>query len=266
MANDPGGGGTRRYLGVVRVLAGRDFASQYKGNATGALSAVLVPLLFLAAYTFVFSTLIPIRLRPDATSGDYAFFLFSGLVGWNVLAETLSRAPRLLSEKSHFVRRALFPVSALPVAASVTSFYRGLVWLGVFIVASAVAGGGVPTTAVLAPLVLLAIAGLAAGLALLTAALGALVRDLVDLVTPVITIWMFLSPLLYPAERVAGVAPWLVQWNPMAPPLIALHGLLLEGALPTAGMAAAAAAWAAGAILAGTLAFRMVRPVMGDVV
>ena len=84
--------------------------------------------------------------------------------------------------------------------------------------------------------------------------------------TPVITIWMFLSPLLYPAERVAGVAPWLVQWNPMAPPLIALHGLLLEGVLPSAGMAAAAAAWAAGAILAGTLAFRMVRPVMGDVV
>lgn len=256
----------RRYLEIVHLLARREFEGRYRGSLLGAATAVLVPLAFLATYTFVFSTLIPVQLSPEATRTEYAFFLFSGLVGWNLFAETLSGAAPLFRSRAQFVRRALFPISALPVAASLNAFYHSLIWLGVFVAARFSVSEAVAPSAALAPLALALLALLTAGAALAVASLGALIRDLGAWIGPLLALGLFLSPVLYPAERVAGISPWLVYANPLAPPLEALHATLIAGSLPSVGTVAAAAAWSAAALAFGVAVHVRIRPLLADLV
>jgi lipopolysaccharide transport system permease protein len=257
--------GARRYLEIVHLLARREFQARYRGNLFGTFSAVLVPLLFLLTYTFVFSTLIPVRLNPDATRTDYAFFFFSGLVGWTLFAEPTARAPRLFAGQAHFVRRSLVPVSALPLASSLTAFYHSLLWVAVFVLARALSGDPLPRTLLAAPVLLLLLALLTAGIALVVAALGAFVRDLAEWIGPLLSIGLFVSPILYPAERIASVAPWLVQLNPLSPIIEGIRDALLEGSLPGASALGSLVLWPVAVLLAGIVVHRRFRPLLADV-
>lgn len=254
----------RRYSDVVITLAQREFVGRYRGNLLGLSTAVLVPLLFLLAYTLVFSKLVQIQLRPDATRVDYAFFFFAGLLGWTLFAETTARAPRLFSAQAHFVRRALFPSSALAVAAVLTAFYQALIACGVLVLGLWVLRGSVPVTALLAPLLLGGVALFTAGVALALASLGIFVRDLLEVVGPLLSIGMFISPVLYPAAKIAAVSPWLVRLNPLAPLIEGLRRTLLDGAWPDPAALALAAGWSALALLLGASIHRRLRPGLAD--
>ena len=110
-------GELRRYADLTHALAMREFVGRYRGNLAGGLSAIAVPLMMLATYTFVFSVLLPGRVRPGHTATDFGFFLFAGLVGWNLFAEVASRSPRLFVDSAQYVRKPQFPISALVAAA-----------------------------------------------------------------------------------------------------------------------------------------------------
>jgi lipopolysaccharide transport system permease protein len=112
--------------------------------------------------------------------------------------------------------------------------------------------------------VLVLLSLLTVGLSLVLAALGAFVRDLGEFIGPVLTLGLFLSPVLYPAERIESVAPWLVRVNPLAPLLESLRGSLL-GASPDASTLLAAFAWSFGALVLGVWVHRWLRPALADV-
>jgi lipopolysaccharide transport system permease protein len=254
----------RRWVEIVYTLAQRDFQSRFRGNWLGAIGVVVVPVLFLVSYTFVFSTLMPVKIRPDANREDYAFFFFAGLIGWTLFADATARAPRLFAGNVSFVRKALFPLSALPAASTLVALFHALIWFGVFLVVRFFREGGLPVSALAAPLMLLLLAGITTGVSLVLAAIGALARDLADLVGPLLTVLLFASPVIYPAERLASVAPWLLTWNPLASPIEGLRASLFDGAWPSATSIGVSAAWACAALAIGTLAHRRVRPLLGD--
>jgi len=137
----------RRWVEIVYTLAQRDFQSRFRGNWLGAIGVVAVPALFLVAYTFVFSTLMPVKIRPDANREDYAFFFFSGLIGWTLFADATARAPRLFAGNVSFVRKALFPLSALPAASTLVALFHALIWFGVFLAVRFVREGELPASA-----------------------------------------------------------------------------------------------------------------------
>ena len=126
---------TRHYMGLCFVLAEREFVAGFRGNWTGALTTFAVPLFMLATYSFVFSTLIPVRIRPEQTQLDYAFFLFSGLIVWNGVVDVATRAPRIFAESRHYVQRPQFPLSLLVVAPCLAGLYRALPWVAAYLLA-----------------------------------------------------------------------------------------------------------------------------------
>jgi lipopolysaccharide transport system permease protein len=254
----------RRYAEIVFTLAQRDFKGRFRGNWLGFVGVAIVPLLFLLTYTFVFTTLMPIQLKPGANREDYAFFFFSGLIGWTLLADSVARAPRLFASHAHFVRKALFPASALPAASVLVAFYNAMLWATVFIGVRWLREGSVAPTVVLAPLLLLWIAVLALGFSLLLAACGAFMRDLGELIGPALTVALFASPVIYPSERIAKVAPWLVVWNPVAQPIEAMRAALFEGRWPAASEVATGLVWASAVLALGVVVHRRAEPLLAD--
>jgi lipopolysaccharide transport system permease protein len=259
-------GSLRRTLGLTATLAEREFLATYRGNLTGAITSILVPLVMLGTYTFVFSVLIPVRVRPGQSDRDYAFFLFAGLIAWNLFAEVAARAPRLYTSSSNYVNRPQFPISAIVAAPCLAAFYRSLPWLAAFVIAHWGLIERPPTTWLLAPLVLLWTALLTLAISLVLASLGALVRDIGDIVPPGLTLLFFLSPVLYPAEMLAQVTVWLERLNPLSPPLVILRGLLLDGTLPSPTLFGLATISTLVWTGLGVLSYRATRPLLQDLV
>ncbi len=256
----------KRYLQLATALAGQEFPGAYRGNLTGALAAIAVPLAMLATYVFVFSRLIPVRIRPEQTTSDYALFLLSGLVVWNLIADVVVRSPRLFSAASHYVQRAGFPASLLVLAPCLASLYRSLPWLAAYAMAQLWLVGSLPWTLFVAPLVLFAASLIALGLALGLASLGAVLRDLGDAVPPVVTLAFFLSPVLYPATRLGEVSEWLLLLNPAASPIRIMQHVAYEGVVPDATLMLQLGLAATGSVALGWLFYRTVRGSLQDLV
>lgn len=258
------GGRVTRYLSLAHVLATREFPGAYRGNATGAAAAIVIPLAMLAVYSFVFGTLIPVRLDPAEAGGSYPLFLFSGLIVWNLFADVAVRGPRLLTASPNYVRRPRFPISLLVLAPCLASFYRSLAWLVAFLAAHAFVHGELHGWLAAAPLVLIATTVVTFGATLFLAAAGAVVRDLGDFIQPVVTLLFFLSPILYPSDTIARAAEWIVRFNPIAPLLEAMRALTLGQAPPEADVILAIAATGAASLALGLVAYRLVRDTLAD--
>jgi lipopolysaccharide transport system permease protein len=258
--------GFSRYLGLAGSLAVREFLGAYRGNLTGALAAIAVPLAMLATYSFVFSTLIPVRISTDQSRGDYTLFLFSGLVVWNLFADVVVRSPRLFVSGANYVHRPHFPVSILVLAPCLASFYRSLPWMVVYLVAQIVIAGTSSWIVFAAPLVLAAATVLTVGVSLSLAALGAALRDISDVVPPAVTLLFFLSPILYPAAKLDEVGEWILILNPAATMIEVMRVVLFEHDVPSSLAIIRFLGTAFGWLGVGTLFYRAVRHALPDLI
>jgi lipopolysaccharide transport system permease protein len=257
---------TVRYWEMAFMIAQREVVARYRGNLLGAATSIAVPLLFLATYTFVFSSVIPIEIRPEAREGEYAFFLFAGLVGWKLFAETANRASKLFTNQAHYVRKPGFPTSVLALATCLSALFQSMLWVVAFAAARLTIGESLPPSLLAAPFALCVLAAFSFGVSLVVATVGVFVNETAEIIAPLLTLGFFLSPVLYSVERLADIAPWLVVVNPMAPQLELIRGTLLGGEGSSAGVAMAAVAWALGALLVGHLAHARAQSLLADVV
>ena len=88
---------------------------------------------------------------------------------------------------------------------------------------------------------------LAYALAILAAAL----RDVIQVVTFVLGVGIFLSPVLFPPSMFPGALGWVLWVNPMTPVVLGVQSLLLTGAMPDGSVWLAMFLWTA--LLAGFL-------------
>ena len=87
-------------------------------------------------------------------------------------------------------------------------------------------------TMVLVPVVLLPFAVLLLGINWLLASLGVYLRDISQLMPPLIMVLLFLSPILYPLSSLPEIARFLLYFNPLTVVVEQLREVLIWGRLP----------------------------------
>ncbi|HQR68688.1 MAG TPA: ABC transporter permease [Thermoanaerobaculia bacterium] len=243
-------------------LLRRDLSTRYAGSFGGPLWALLNPLILCALYSFVF--VVVIRLSPPpGFPASYAEFLLAGLLPWLGFAEAVARSTTSVVDQGHLVKKLRFPVELLvasSAAAALVLQMAGLALLGCFV---AVTGRGDVRPAVLF-LALAFEAVLLAGPCLLLAALDVFFRDLAQIVSPLLMIVLYLTPILYPASLVPEPLAPLLALNPVSDLVALFRAALFGGPLPSA---VRLAAWAGGFLLLAAAAlafFRRSRRVFSD--
>ena len=201
-----------RYL--LGQLIKRDVLLRYRGAMFGVLWIFLSPLIMLAIFAFIFGHIFQARWPQQDASVPFWLLLYSGLIAFNVFAETISRAPTSVRGYPSFVKKIIFPVSILPVvplgAALVHAGFNFLI----LIVALALTGhlhvGILLFPLLIAPMVLLAL-----GLSWFLAAWGVFIRDMTQIVPVFVQMLLFLSPVFYPVSAVPEVLRPIYQCNPL---------------------------------------------------
>ena len=214
------------YRSLVETLVVRDLKARYRGSVLGFFWSFANPLLLLMVYTFVFSVVLPGRF-PDVEE-NYALFLFCGLLPWTWFSSSLTEASNSLLVNGNLIKKVLFPAEVLPVVAVIGNMVHFFLALPILLLALVFFASRLPSVGELLwfPLVIAVQFVLSLGFGLILAALTVHFRDIKDLLSNLLTLWFFSTPILYPwtivAERgpsIAGLPPagkLLMDLNPFA--------------------------------------------------
>ncbi|KOY00101.1 ABC transporter permease [Pseudomonas nunensis] len=203
---------------LILQLTKREISSRYRGSVMGVAWSFINPLLLLAIYTFVFSTVFQARWGASTAVGskvDFALILFTGLIIHAFCAECINSAPKLITSNVNYVKKVVFPIETLAPTSVLNALFHLCVSLSVLIAAQLVFYKAVPLTALYFPVVLLPLVLMVIGLSWLLASLGAYIRDIGQITGMVTTALLFLSPVFYPISALPEEYQGWLYINPL---------------------------------------------------
>lgn len=218
---------------VVRALVARDLRGRYAGSAFGTFWSVAQPLLQLATYTFVFATVMKVRVTdPGGDDVPFVLYLACGLFPWLAIQEAVTRGVTCLVDNPTLVKRVIFPVEVLPVQLACAAMVHQLIATALLVVL--MAGLGFPPRASLLvlPALLAAELGIAVGLGWALAALHVFFRDTAQALGVLLPIWFYLTPILYPQHLVPPFLQPVLALNPLTALVQAFRDVMLYGVVP----------------------------------
>lgn len=202
------------YRELLFFLAWRDVKVRYKQTALGVLWVVMQPLLM----TLIFSVFLGKLARVPSDGLPYPVMVFAGLLPWTFFSNAVTQSVTSIVGNANLITKVYFPRLIIPAAAVLARLFDFAVAL--IILFGMMAFYRVTPTASMAmiPVLALLTAILALGCGTFVAALNVRYRD-VGVVLPVlIQLWMFASPVLYPAQLVRDAWPRayrLYELNPI---------------------------------------------------
>ena len=251
-----------RFRELFRQLVWRDVKIRYKQTIIGFAWAVFQPLLTMAIFTLFFGRLA--QLPSDGL--PHHIFYLSGLVLWTYFSNALSQGANVLVQQQNMIKKIYFPRLYLPA----TPVFTGLLDLALAVVVLLVlllgAGFVIHTRMLVAlPIVLLA-SILALGINFWLSALNARWRDVRLTIPFLLQVWMFASPLAYPASMVPDRWAHYYSLNPMVGIVEGFRWCMTgQGALDVVSLAIATVS-ASVVFITGMIYFQSVDSTIADVV
>jgi len=215
------------YRELLYQLTKRDLLLRYKQTVMGFGWAVFMPLLNTVIFSFVF-----MRVAPLQTPVAYPLFAYCGLWAWNLSAASLRSCVNSLTSNTNLVTKVYFPREIFPFSAVLVSFVDLLVAGIPLIAMMAYYGIDVAPAILLLPAVMMVQMAFTAAMGLLLAMGNLFYRDVKYLFDIVISVWMFVTAVLYPVDALSGSFRVLVALNPMTPIIEAYRDVILLARVP----------------------------------
>ena len=221
----------RSSRGLAWVLFVRDLRVQYRESVLGYFWLIIPPMVTALVWIYLSHARI---ITLDKTDTPYALFAVTGVMVWQIFVDALYSPLRQVLAARSMLAKLRFPTEALVLAGLLTVGFNAALRLVLVLAMILALGMAIPASAVLAiPCVLLlALLGLTLGVLLLP--LGMLYQDVERGLGVAVTLWFFLTPVIYPPPS-AGLMTALILANPVTPLLVTARELLTTGNVSMAG-------------------------------
>lgn len=200
------------YRELLWVLGARDVRVRYKQTLLGAGWAILRPLLTMVIFTLVFG-----RLAKMPSEGmPYSVWVYAALLPWTFFASAVGASGQSLVGSAHLISKVYFPRLIVPLASIGAALVDFLVSSVVLFGLMAWYGVGWTANLAAAPLLFVALVFTGLGAGTLLSALTVAYRDVTHLLPFILQIWMYVTPVVYPASLIPERFRWLLYLNPVA--------------------------------------------------
>ena len=218
-----------RYRELLYFFVWRDIKVRYKQTVLGALWAIIQPVATTLLFTVFFGRLGGLSKQ---VNGSYSLFVYIGLALWTFYANAVSLAANSLVGSSHLISKVYFPRLLIPIAAilsGLVDFAISFAFLLVLMVAYHVA----PSPQILLlPVFVLGTIVVAMAAGTLFSALIVSYRDFRYVITFVVQIWLFATPVLYAIDIIPAKWRMLYAINPMVGMIVGFRNAVLGGPIP----------------------------------
>jgi len=191
-----------------------DFKSRFSRSLFGSVWAILNPLVMVAIYAFILSQIMKAKLPGIESAYAYPIYLISGIIGWTLFTEVISRGLMIFIENGHYLKKLPFPRSNLIFvllgASLINSLILILAAVGIFL-----GLGFVPNSSLLwlVPLQILT-ALFALGIGIVCGVLNVFLRDVGQIVPIILQLLFWLTPIVYTINIIPEDLQYLLKLNP----------------------------------------------------
>ena len=190
-------------LELLSHLSLRELRTRYRRSLLGWGWSLLNPIAQVTVYTFVFSVVLKVTPKPGDPSGNhyYAFYLFSAILPWHFLGHSLNNATGAMRASRQLITKVYFPRELLIFSTTLSMLVT--LFVEVFVLQIALASFGYPGYKYLPVVVILVVIQymFVTGLSLWVSASSVYNRDVQYLTSILITIWFYITPILYSVDR-----------------------------------------------------------------
>lgn len=207
------GGGRRRFVDLLHLMAVNEFKRTYFGTVLGYLWTLARPLMLFGVLLTVFTQV----FRIGSQVPNYPVLLLLNIVLFGFFSESTNTAVTSIVAQEGIVRKTQFPRLVIPLAVVVTGLFNlGLNLVVVFVFM--LAFGVTPMwTWLLFPLILLLLIVITTAVSMIVAALYPRFRDMAIVWSVAATVLFYVTPVLYPVDSVPGKLRDVFVLNPLAP-------------------------------------------------
>lgn len=254
---------SRRLLAELVI---RDIRNRYTGSLLGLFWSILNPLIQLALYTVVFSIVLEVRIGPGASPGQFAIYLFCGLLPWIAIQESATRSANCFMEHSNIIKKLSFPLESLPFSLVISSIIHQILGTLVFMLVLALTGNLHLKLLLLFIPVVLSQSLMMYGMAMAVAAVQTFFRDVIHIVGVAFQALFWATPIVYSKDKLAEPFTLILDLNPFTHLLESYRWILIGDPAPSPW---GVSYWLACCFIiyfAGSIVLRRSKPVILDLI
>ena len=215
--------------GIFAQLVLRAIRTNYLENLSGFAWLILQPLMLLGVYAFVFTTVFKARI-PGLDPGAFVPYLAIAFWPWTAFSESVLRASNVVTTNAALIGKVSFRTELLPLSMVTATFLMNMVGYAAVLIVLQIMGTDIQWLGLLPALLILFILYIfAIGLGLLLSALQVFVRDLEQMLPPLMMLWFFMTPILYSSDLLPDGLAKLMNWNLMGWFVERLRAVLMVG-------------------------------------
>lgn len=207
-----------RYRDLMMMFVKRNIITQYKQTVLGPLWFLIQPLMTTVMYMVVFGGIAKI-----STDGlPQPLFYLAGISFWQYFADCLTKTSNTFVSNSAIFGKVYFPRLVTPLSDVISNLVRFGIQFGLFVLVYLYYVIFTDVTiqpniyALLFPVLVLMLAGLALGFGILFSSMTTKYRDLQLLLGFFVSLWMYATPVIYPLSTITNETLRLVmQLNPL---------------------------------------------------
>ncbi len=212
---------------ILRSLVTKDLFGRYRNSILGFAWHFIMPLMMLAVYYVVFTSI--------RTSDIPYFWVFiaSAIFPFNFMTSNLAGGAGTITGNAGLVKKMYFPREILVMAHVLSSFIIMVLGYAAVLIVVALAGYPLnPKTLLVLPIILILSAVFVTGYVFLFSALNVYVRDVQYILSSIMIIILFMTPMYFPASSVSGILSKIIWFNPYTFFIEAYHNLIYSGIIP----------------------------------
>ncbi len=200
-----------RHRDLIREITARNLKIRYRRSIFGFVWTLLNPLLNALVFGLVFKIL----LRSDVDR--FILFIIIGITVWNAFAQSVLESMHIITGSDNLIKRVSFPHEVLVIATVFTNMINFIFALPTVFLIMAVTHTPIRSLVIAFPIIYFSAICFALGISFISAATNVFLKDTRNFLDVVMTLWWFLTPIIYPMKNVFPSAARIVYMiNPMA--------------------------------------------------
>lgn len=243
-----------RYRGLIKMLVTKELKARYRGTFLGFLWSFLNPLIATLTYVLVFSVYMKVQME------NYSVFLLCGLLPWTWLASSINEASNSILANGGLIKKIYMPTEIFPLVYVISNLINFLFSLPILLLLILLLNLKISLPLLFFfPVLIIVQLLFTVGIALFVSSMTVKFRDFIYVIPNVITIWYFLTPIMYPSTLIPEKFKLLLWLNPFALLSIAYQDLFYYNRLPSIQNIAAAGILSLIILLFGLMVFQKMK-------
>lgn len=242
-----------KYSDLIKELVRRDLKLKYRRSFLGYLWSILNPLMIMMVYTIVFSTMFSKGIE------NYPVYLLTGRMMYDYLKASTSQGMKSVNGNASLLKKVYVPKYIFTFSKITSCLVDTALSMGALVIVMIVTKAPFYWHMLLSPIVLLQIYIFCIGLGFFLAQLNVFFRDVQYIYSVVTTAWLYLTPIIYPIEKL-GDKPTLqyviTHFNPLYYYVAQFRSLIYYGEFPEMRVVVGGWLFALGMLIIGVYFFQ----------